>query len=136
MNWGMLLNDLIDLFRTIDLADLMTPLGLIIWSSILLIPLKGTDRRCRISAATYSLFCVAAGIALLFALPQRFIKTPPIGSQMTLVFFMGSLAAVRWLFKIDFKKLFVREKLKEFDETDITNKFQGMEGVRTGGLKK
>lgn len=69
-----------------------------LWILILLIPLKGINRRDPISGMMYSLFCTAAGTALLIAIPQKYALDMPLRSQLNLILFMSVFSALRWSF--------------------------------------
>jgi len=91
-----LANDIRESWELLQAVDFALPSFACLWLLIVLLPLKGMDRRDPISGAMYTMFCMAAGVALMFALPQRYIPNPSLGVQVVGVMLMGFAGAFRW----------------------------------------
>ena len=92
-----------DSLLTWDLKDLALPTYFVLWLAILFTPLVGVDRRDPFAAMVYVLFCVAAGVTLIFALPQNY--TPPSSVQFVIgaTLSMSGISAFRWYYRDEYK---------------------------------
>ena len=91
-----LLNDIKVSRELLQAVDFALPSFICLWFMIVLLPLKGMDRRDPIAGAVYTMFCMGAGVVLMFALPKEYIPNPSLGVQVISVFLMGVVAAFRW----------------------------------------
>ena len=62
--------DLKNMITSLEPVDFAQPSFVAMWVFIVMLPLIGIDRRDPIAGLVYILFCVAAGVALIFALPR------------------------------------------------------------------
>lgn len=115
---ALLFNDMWEAFNTLNVEDLTMPLGFLLWTIILIMPLWRIDRRDVSSAATYILFCMAVGVALVFALPKSFTEQPLLKTQIIMTVIMACAAGLRWTIRLD--RIFAREvrTQKSFAEED------------------
>ena len=96
-------HDVKDSFMLWDLKDLALPTYFTLWLVILFTPLVGVDRRDPFAAMVYVLFCVAAGVTLIFALPQRFTPPSSINFIIGTVLTMAGISAFRWYYRNEYK---------------------------------
>lgn len=85
-------------------TDFAQPSFLAIWGVIVAMPLMGIDRRDVIAGLVYTLFCVAAGAALVFALPMEFIPEPNFRSMFSTLLAMSGIAGLRWFYQFNGKR--------------------------------
>lgn len=89
--------DILANFTNLEFVDVARPGFFGLWLICLFTPLKGVDRRDRVCGGVYSLFMASAGVALLIALPQRWVgQSMTAVSQMVMVIFMASGSFLRW----------------------------------------
>lgn len=119
-----ILQDILGNIMSIEFADVARPGFFCLWLICICTPLRGVDRRDRICGGVYSLFMAAAGVALLIALPQRWVgQGETLVNQLVMVIFMASAAFLRWEFGKDgFKAVEVLKasKLKISEEGALT----------------
>ena len=105
-NWWwleLLWHDIKESFLLWDLKDLALPTYFALWLVILFSPLVGVDRRDPYAAMVYVLFCVAAGVTLIFALPQRFTPPHSINFVIGALLSMAGISAFRWYYRNEYK---------------------------------
>ena len=88
--------DLKNAWYSLEPVDFATPSFVGLWILILLLPLIGIDRRDPIAGAVYMLFLTGAGVALVFALPQKFTSSGGSNIQLATVFVMAAVSGFRW----------------------------------------
>ena len=98
---GALFNDIKVAWELLQAVDFALPSFICLWFMLILLPLKGMDRRDPIAGAVYTMFCMGAGVSLMFALPKAYIPNPSLGVQVVSVFLMGSVAAFRWGYGVE-----------------------------------
>ncbi len=92
--------DIRDSLSEIQVIDFAMPSYFLLWLIILMFPLTGVDRRDKIAASVYSLFCTAAGVALIYALPQQYTSnSQTIGQKVFTMMGMGAVGIFRWLYQ-------------------------------------
>ena len=94
----LLLIDLEDVAIEVRASELARPSMFALWLLILFMPIIGVDRRDVISGAMYVLYCMAAGAAMVFALPQELAGETSPATPHIVVSCMGAAAALRWVF--------------------------------------
>jgi uncharacterized membrane protein len=110
--FAFIFRDIIANFSHIEFVDVARPGFFALWLICLFTPLKGVDRRDRMCGGVYALFMASAGVALLIALPQRWVgQSMTLVSQMVMVIFMASGSFMRW--EIGKDKFKAVEVLKE-----------------------
>lgn len=94
--------DIYEAWKGIQAVDLAAPSFILLWLFIVLLPLVGIDRRDKVAGMVYTLYCTAAGVALMLALPQNILKRDedPAG-QFFLTAGLAGVAYFRWWFKRD-----------------------------------
>ena len=125
--FSMFFNDVVELARVLDLTDMAVPLGFLVWAVIILLPLHKIDRRCRTTMVVYVMFCVSAGITLIIVLPQAYIRSMPIQTQIVVAVVMTACAILRW--NVRFSELGKRKRAQDKDFADTT------EDLHHGGHK-
>lgn len=91
------MRDLVESYQAVRAVDLALPTFLGLWLVMLLMPLKGIDRRDPYGGMMYTLYLTASGVALIFALPRKYLATSPTFEvQFLAVTCMILLAALRW----------------------------------------
>lgn len=87
-------------FSGITVKDLARPIFLLLWLFIVLIPLTRVDRRDTLAGAVYVLFCMASGVALVWALPQTYVSDKPTMYNIFLsMLIMSAISAFRWFYR-------------------------------------
>ena len=81
--------------RTVDFAQ---PVFVLLWLFIVFLPLGQVDRRDILAGLVYSLFSLALGVALIFALPKEFVPKPSLATQFMSVLGMVILTCARWFY--------------------------------------
>ena len=68
------------------------PLGFVIWSMLLLVPLRGIDCSEPVTGLLYSAYCSASGLLLIVIIPSEFHnqESPANTFALTVVFFFAS----------------------------------------------
>lgn len=91
------IKDFIGNLMDFEFVDIARPGFFLLWLICLCTPLRGVDRRDRMCGSVYCLFMASAGVALLIALPQRWVsQSMTLLSQMVMVIFMSVGAFIRW----------------------------------------
>jgi hypothetical protein len=89
--------DIYESYMTFRLVDLAQPSFVLLWMIILFTPLIGIDRRDKFCSAMYALYLGGAGVTLVYALADAYIKE---GSNLTTQFIatgaMMGFAVFRW----------------------------------------
>ena len=96
--------DFIEICRQASFQELAMPIGLLLWSSLLLIPYNNIDRRDVICGLTYSIFMVFAGILLILVLPREFTPMPGPAGQLLIMMVICLIASVRWFWQGDLNR--------------------------------
>jgi len=91
-----LLEDVRVSWGEVQAIDFALPTFIGLWCLIVFLPLRGMDRRDPMSGAVYTMFCMGAGVCLMFALSKEYVANPTFGVQLISVSLMGLVAAVRW----------------------------------------
>ena len=87
-------------FEILTVKDLARPIFIMLWLLIVLSPLTRVDRRDPIAGSVYVLFCVASGVALVWALPQTFIADrPTIDTIFSSMLLMAGISGFRWFYR-------------------------------------
>lgn len=98
-DWLIILwSDIKNSILSVETNDLARPSFFALWIAIVALPLRGIDRRDPIAGLVYILYCMAAGAALLYALPQYYIQPPSLKAMNVTVCVMGIVAGVRWFY--------------------------------------
>lgn len=95
----LIFNDIKEIILAIDRQDVLRSCFWLLWGIIVFSPLKDVDRRDHLAAAVYVLFCMGAGVALVFAIPQEFLPQVSLGRTFVIIIVMGVIAALRWYYK-------------------------------------
>ena len=107
------LRDLIESYQAVRAVDLALPTFLGLWLVILLMPLRGIDRRDLYGGMMYTLYLTASGVALVFALPRKYLATSPTFEvQLLAVTCMILLAGLRW---------YLGKDVLTFEQADLSN---------------
>ena len=97
-NWmQLLLKDILDAIFGLRPVDFAFGTFITMWLIILFMPLIGVDRRDPIAGMVFSLYCVASGAALVFALPQELMGETDLKTINITLSCMAIAAAVRWV---------------------------------------
>lgn len=99
-----LLTDLKKGWDELGPTDFAQPSFLGLWGVIVFLPLAGIDRRDIIAGLVYTLFCVAAGAMLVFALPMQFIPAPTFRNMIFTLLAMAGIAGIRWFYQWNGKR--------------------------------
>jgi hypothetical protein len=97
-------SDLKEIFLQIGVVQLVFPMGILLWLTLLWIPNTNVDRRDVISGITYVLFMVFAAILMLLVLPQRFSPVFSPQVQMLIILLAGTIASFRWFSRREAKQ--------------------------------
>ncbi len=97
--WLSLLQSDLKIWLThLELSDMTRPVLFGFLGILLLLPLKGVDRRDYFAGLDFIAFLAAATVILLFALPQSFgTQTSDWGTLLTTLFVVAVLGAARWV---------------------------------------
>ena len=122
--------DLKNAWDSLEPVDFAMPSFIGLWIAILLMPLIGIDRRDPIAGLMYVLFCSGAGVALVFALPQKYAPPRTINLQITTVFFMGAVSAFRWFYGANPDALEEQRKQMELKDKEKEKKGRGKSAAK------
>ena len=95
----LLINDLVQFGLNIKLTEMAMPLGIALWLVIVFLPTRGFDKRDIFCGLTYIIFHTAVGIALILAIPQKYIQMPTAATQVMMVLAMVALISMRWFLR-------------------------------------
>ncbi len=110
-------SDLLESYRALRAVDLALPTFFCLWLVILLMPLRGIDRRDPYGGAMYMLYLAASGVALIFALPRKYVATSPsLAVQLVAVICIILAAALRWYYGRDPSDETIRKLKAESEE--------------------
>lgn len=94
---NIIIYDLYGFIINFTLKDAIVLIGVLTWVLILLIPIKGVDKKDFVAALTYMLVLMALGVCLVFAIPQHFFTdNRSLQDQFLITFSFGFLALCRW----------------------------------------
>lgn len=96
--FGAIILDIKMSWQLLQAIDFALPSFICMWFLILLTPLHGMDRRDPIAGSVYTLFCMGAGVCLMFAIPKAYIELPSLTTQIVSISAMASISAFRWFF--------------------------------------
>lgn len=97
-NWlELLVRDITDAVLGLRPVDFAFGTFVMMWLIILFMPLIGVDRRDPIAGAVFSLYCVASGAALVYALPQEIMGETNLKTINISLTCMGIAAGIRWV---------------------------------------
>jgi len=85
-----------DAWRESRFTAFVRPCAVLLWLLILSLPLNGMDRSDRIAGAVFTVFYTAVGVAIILAVPNSLLGTPPLFEQTVYVFFFVIISAARW----------------------------------------
>lgn len=99
MHEGLILlwNDIIAMFTSVGVTELLRPALFGLWCVIVAMPLKGADRRDVLACAVYSVFLTAAAAVLIFALPNFLLRQKTtLNDQFITLMIIAALGSIRW----------------------------------------
>lgn len=89
----------LDAFLALSTSDWIALGGCVIWLILVALPLTGIDRRDSTAGVTYVVFCVAAAVALLLALPARNRTLLEADVHVRVIALAAAIAGVRWIWQ-------------------------------------
>jgi hypothetical protein len=86
----------LDAFLALSTSDWVALGGAVLWLVIVALPLGGIERRDTTTAVTYVVFCVAAAVALLLALPMRNRSLIEADAHVRVILVAALISGLRW----------------------------------------
>jgi hypothetical protein len=97
----LLWDDIVAMFTNVSVIAMMRPALFGLWCLIVIMPLKGADRRDVLACAVYSVFLTAAAAVLIFALPNFLLKEQTtLNDQFITLMIIAALGSIRWSWSI------------------------------------
>lgn len=91
------LDDVAMVVKDFTITEITTLVGLILWSLLLFVPLKGIDRRDNITGLTYLLYLLAGGVTLAIAIPGKLTTIRDLHWQAGAVVAFALVAGFKWI---------------------------------------
>ncbi|MGE0172920.1 MAG: hypothetical protein AB7T49_09050 [Oligoflexales bacterium] len=94
-----LINDIRDLVSTLTFWDMLPYSMTALWVLVLCVPLTGIDKRDVFSGMGYAVFCMTAGIILIFTLHSKYSLPSTIGNVINVGVLLLGISAFRWTYR-------------------------------------
>lgn len=99
------------IFYGLSYADLAMPLGVLMWSMILVISLKGVDGNHLIAALVYAGYCSFAGVMLVIVLPEKYVRHHSNSQVMVWFVLFLVIPLLRWGMRLLKQRKLVQQRL-------------------------
>ncbi len=91
------IDDIVNAFASMSAQEWSVVLGYGMWFVLLVMPLRGIDRRDRIAGATYALWLGAAGLLLIMAVPGKMNDARYSSEHFFLMLALAAIGFLRWV---------------------------------------